>query len=57
LGLSSGGAAAAACLGKTAAVVGIAEVIPAETTTPLFNTSRLVHLRISLVSYKHTIAH
>jgi hypothetical protein len=39
-----------------ASVVGIADVIPAETATPLFNTSRLVHLRISPLPYSRIIA-
>jgi hypothetical protein len=49
--LSSGGKAIGIGLDNFAAVAGIADVIPAETATPLFNTSRLVHLRISALPY------
>jgi hypothetical protein len=49
--LSSGGKAAGIGLDNLAAVAGNADVIPAETATPLFNTSRLVHLRIAALPY------
>jgi hypothetical protein len=49
--LSSGGKAAGLGLDNLAVAAGITDVIPAETATPLFNTSRLVHLRISAPPY------
>jgi hypothetical protein len=47
--LSSGGIAvgfAPVIRAPIAETAEVADVIPADTTTPLFNTSRLVHLRI-----------
>jgi hypothetical protein len=54
--LSSGGGDAGVVLDNLAPLVGIADVIPAETATLLFNTSRLVHLRIFPLPYSRMSA-
>jgi hypothetical protein len=58
--LSSGGIAvgfAPVIRAPIAETAEVADVIPADTTTPLFNTSRLVHLRIFRPSCLEMIAY